>query len=72
MTAGSLVGYQPHPIEPSDIESYREYNNNQILSLRKNFFNDTRFKVPDKKSMNKLYDGEQRNRNRRKQDYVYK
>jgi hypothetical protein len=68
MTAGSLVGYQPHPIEPSDIQSYREYNNNQILALRKNFFNNTRFRIPDKKSMDKIKidDGEQRNRNRRK------
>jgi len=70
MTAGSLVGYQPHPIEPTNIQSYREYNNNQILALRKNFFNNTRFKIPDKKSMDKIYD--ERNRNRRKQDNVYK
>lgn len=67
MTAGSLVGYQPHPIEPTNIQSYREYNNNQILALRKNFFNNTRF---NKKSMDKIYD--ERNRNRRKQDNVYK
>ena len=70
MTAGSKVGFQPHPIEPSDIESYRQYQNNQVLEARKIFFNDTRFRIPDKKSMDKIYD--ERNRNRRIKDYVYK
>jgi hypothetical protein len=70
MTAGSKVGFQPHPIEPSDIESYRQYQNNQVLEARKIFFNDTRFRIPDKKSMDKIYD--ERNGNRRIKDYVYK
>lgn len=69
MTAGSLVGYQPHPITPSDIESFREHHKLQVSSMRNIFFNNTRFKIPDKKSMDKIYD--ERNRNRRKQDYVY-
>tara|TARA_R100000278_G_C5465320_1_gene162415 strand:+ start:835 stop:1047 length:213 start_codon:yes stop_codon:yes gene_type:complete len=70
MTAGSKVGFQPPPREPSDIDSYREYNNNQLLAVRNIFFNDTRFRIPDKKSMDKIYD--ERNRNRRITDYVYK
>jgi hypothetical protein len=70
MTAGSKVGFQPHPREPSDIDSYRQYNNNQLLAVRNIFFNDTRFRIPDKKSMDKIYD--ERNRNRRITDYVYK
>ena len=70
MTAGSKLGFQPHPIEPSDIESYREYNRNQVSAVRNIFFNDTRFKIPDKKSMDNIYD--ERNRNRRITDYVYK
>lgn len=65
MAAGSLVGYQPHPIEPSDIEKYREHQRFQRKTVTHNFFNNTRFKIPDKKSMDKIYD-EYRNRDRRK------
>ena len=70
MTAGSKIGFQPQPIPPSDIDSYREYDRNQVSAVRNIFFNDTRFKIPDKKSMDKIYD--ERNRNRRIKDYVYK
>ena len=63
MTAGSKIGYQPHPIPPSDIDKYREYNNTQITSMRNIFFNQSRLDI-DKKSMVKLYN--ERNRNRRK------
>lgn len=70
MTAGSKVGFQPQPTAPSDIESYREYDRNQVSAVRNIFFNDTRFKKLDKKSMDKIYN--ERNRNRRITDYVYK
>ena len=63
MTAGRKIGFKPHPIPPSDIEQYREYNNNQITSMRNVFFNQSRLNI-DKKSMVKLYN--ERNRNRRK------
>jgi len=63
MTAGSKIGFQPHPIAPSDIEQYREYNNTQLTSMRNIFFNQSRSNI-DFKSMVKLYN--ERNRNRRK------
>jgi len=65
MTAGHRLGFQPHPIEPSDIDSFRQHHTLQVSSMRNIFFNNTRFKAPDKKSMVKLYNNE-RNRNRRK------
>tara|TARA_R110000803_G_scaffold17684_5_gene47596 strand:+ start:2070 stop:2273 length:204 start_codon:yes stop_codon:yes gene_type:complete len=66
MTAGSSIGFQPHPIEPSDIHKFREFQRYQRETVSNTFFNNTRFKIPDKKSMIKIYnDGEYGNRNRR-------
>ena len=65
MTAGSNIGYQPHPIAPTDIEAFREFQRYQQKQVTNIFFNETRFKVPDKKSMSLIYN-EYRNGNRRK------
>ena len=65
MTAGSNIGFQPHPIEPSDIHKFREFQRYQRETVSNTFFNNTRFKVPDKKSMSLIYN-EYRNGNRRK------
>ena len=54
MTAGSKIGFQPQPIPPSDIDSYREYDRNQVSAVRNIFFNDKRFKIYDKKFMDKI------------------
>jgi hypothetical protein len=70
MTAGSNIGYQPHPLPPTDIEEFREFQRLQRQVISNNFFNNTRFSIADKLSMDKIKD-EYRDRYRRVKNIVY-
>jgi hypothetical protein len=70
MTAGSNIGYQPHPLPPTDIEEFREFQRLQRQVISNNFFNNTRFSISDKLSMDKIKD-EYRDRYRRVKNIVY-
>lgn len=70
MTAGSNQGYQPHPLPPQDIEEFREFQRLQRQVISNNFFNNTRFSIADKLSMDKIKD-EYRDRHRRVKNIVY-